>query len=301
MSYYSMPFIANIHHFLKVCLEVCELEYNSKCKVEKILIGVNSDLETVGLIKDQHKSAIKKLMKASKILLQYIYQRSDIENYYFFDCPFKVYENHYEKRKRIYLNLNKDATERDFIKTELRHLAHPKTKKEITFNYSCVNEYLGKNGMELIDFDILKNASYTNNTFISFGEKNATINYSGLAGDHDSWKFTSDQKIEFLKTRLKQLKKKNDLNPIPEVSIPNQNQLSVNQIIIFLDQLGVFTHPIFENISKNKQAEAISQIVGRNSKNVKIAIEKLDKAPSEIGQGFSKDFAKIQELISKLE
>jgi len=295
-----MSFIAGIHHFLMLCLEINELEYNSNCKIENILNGLSFDFEAIDTINKRREAGLGKLKYRSGILLQHIFKRSHSENFYFFDCPLKVYENHYEKRKLLFLKLNRDCVERDFIKTELQHLANPTTKKNITFNFSCVNEYLEKNDKELIDFDRLKNACYSLNSFITFDEKMGTINYSGLAADLESSSFTSRQKIEFLKNKLKKFKKKKVSNPVQDAAL-NPNQLSVNQIIIFLDQLGVFANPQFENLSKNKQAKAISLLVGKNSKNIKTAIEKLDKTPSAIGQGFSKDLAKIQELIAKLE
>jgi len=293
-----MSFIAGIHHFLMLCLEINELEYNSNCKIENILNGLNFDFEAIDTINKRREAELGKLKYRSGILLQHIFKRSHSENFYFFDCPLKVYENHYEKRKLLFLKLNRDCVERDFIKTELQHLAHPATKKNITFNFSCVNEYLEKNDKELIDFDRLKNACYSLNSFITFDENIGTINYSGLAADLESAAFTSRQKIEFLKNKLKKFKKKEVLNPEPEAPPKKPEQLSVNQITIFLDLLGVFANPMFENLSRNKQAKAISLLVGKNSKNIKSAIENLDKPPSENGPGFSKDLARVEALIT---
>lgn len=41
------------------------------------------------------------------------------ENYYFFDCAFKVYENHYKTRKEGFIKDHIDVNEADFIKEEL--------------------------------------------------------------------------------------------------------------------------------------------------------------------------------------
>jgi len=47
-------------------------------------------------------------------------QKSSLkENYYFFDCSFEVYKNHYHKRKIKFIANNIDVDEADFIKEEL--------------------------------------------------------------------------------------------------------------------------------------------------------------------------------------
>lgn len=53
------------------------------------------------------------------------------ENYYFFDCAFKVYENHYEKRKEEYLEDHIDVNEADFIKQELTSRMEPRMNRKL--------------------------------------------------------------------------------------------------------------------------------------------------------------------------
>jgi len=81
----------------------------------------------------------------------------------------------------------------------------------------------------------------------------------------------------------------------------NKNQLTVNQAIILLDKLGVFTDKALDNISNVKKAKLISQLLGRNEKNVKTAIEKLELKSSEIKPNYQKDLDKIQQLLGNLE
>ena len=81
----------------------------------------------------------------------------------------------------------------------------------------------------------------------------------------------------------------------------NANQLSVNQAIILLDKLGVFNDKALENLSNVKKAKLISQLIGKNEKNIKTAIQKLELKPSEITPNYQKDIDKIERILENLE
>ena len=81
----------------------------------------------------------------------------------------------------------------------------------------------------------------------------------------------------------------------------NTNQLTVNQAIILLDKLGVFSADTFENKPNTKKAKLISQLLGKNEKNVKTAIEKLELKPKDITNGYQRDLDKIQQLLNNFE
>lgn len=81
----------------------------------------------------------------------------------------------------------------------------------------------------------------------------------------------------------------------------NTNQLTVNQSIILLDKLGIFNDKAFDRVSNVKKAKLISQLLGKNWKNIKTSIESLEKKPSELGTGYQKDIDKIQKLLDNLE
>lgn len=81
----------------------------------------------------------------------------------------------------------------------------------------------------------------------------------------------------------------------------NAKQLSVNQVVILLDKLGVFTLDILEDLPNTKKAKLISQLIGKNDKNIKTAIEKLELKPSEITPNYQKDIDKIQRILDNLE
>ena len=85
------------------------------------------------------------------------------------------------------------------------------------------------------------------------------------------------------------------------IETENTNQLSVNQAIILLDKLGVFTDKTFENVPNTKKAKLISQLIGKNDKNIKTAIEKLELKPSEITPNYQKDIDKIERILENLE
>ncbi len=104
----------------------------------------------------------------------------------------------------------------------------------------------------------------------------------------------ANKMIDFL-----QSKKSNSDGNIIETE--NANQLSVNQAVILLDKLGVFTDKAFENVPNTKKAKLISQLLGKNEKNIKTSIEKLELKKSELGAGYQRDLDKIQQLLNNLE
>ena len=81
----------------------------------------------------------------------------------------------------------------------------------------------------------------------------------------------------------------------------NSKQLTVNQAIILLDKLGVFADVNFEIKSNVSKAEIISQLIGRNVKNIKTAIEQLEIKPKDITIGYQDDLDKIQQLLDKFK
>lgn len=81
----------------------------------------------------------------------------------------------------------------------------------------------------------------------------------------------------------------------------NANQLSVNQAVILLDKLGIFNTSTFENVSNVKKAKLISQLLGKNDKNIKTSIEKLELKQKDISNGYQRDLDKIQQLLDNLE
>lgn len=100
-------------------------------------------------------------------------------------------------------------------------------------------------------------------------------------------------------------KRTNSNNAMSNIENSNENettnQLSVNQAVILLDRLGVFSSTTLENVPNTKKAKLISQLLGKNVKNVKTAIEKLELKPSAITPNYQKDIDKIERILDNLE
>jgi len=292
-----MPFIVRIHRFFEVCMAINELENSTKKDVDQL---VNSDffnVEIVRRIKDSYLNEYSKLKQTSDVLLRYIYRKSKKENFYFFDCPFEVYINHFDPRKLKFLESHIDAEESHFIQQEIDHLEQPAKHKTIKIKYRFINKYLLDNGGTSIDFYVFKDSTYSYNSVIYFNEKSVTINYSKLISSNSTWQYSYQKKLEYLNNRLQEIKEEKKEAPVKRESPIRSKQLTINQAIILLDNLGMFTNNTFESSSKKKQADIISLLIGKNSKNVKIAIEKLEKSPSVNGKRYQADIGKIKNML----
>lgn len=62
-----------------------------------------------------------------------IYEIAKEQNIYFFDCPFKTYENYFESRKNKFFQEYIDATELDFLLSELDYFSKPASNRIFTF------------------------------------------------------------------------------------------------------------------------------------------------------------------------
>lgn len=62
-----------------------------------------------------------------------IYEVAKEHNIYFFDCPFKIYENYFESRKNKFFEEYIDATELDFLLSELDYFSKPAYNRIFTF------------------------------------------------------------------------------------------------------------------------------------------------------------------------
>lgn len=80
------------------------------------------------------------------------------------------------------------------------------------------------------------------------------------------------------------------------------NQLTANQIVLLLHEIGLFIHPKIEDASQVKQAELISKITGLNKDNFRNHIRKLEnyKGPN-IPPKYQADIDKIDQILNNLE
>lgn len=112
--------------------------------------------------------------------------------------------------------------------------------------------------------------------------------------------YFATQLLNFLSEK-KQLKEKQfDLQKPVTTTEQKNNQLTTNQIVILLDNLGFFAHPKIEDAPKIKQAELIGLISGLNQKNIKTHIKKLEKSLSVNGENYQKDIDKINKILDNL-
>ncbi|AEW85364.1 hypothetical protein FCOL_02595 [Flavobacterium columnare ATCC 49512] len=107
----------------------------------------------------------------------------------------------------------------------------------------------------------------------------------------------ANKMIDFLQTK----KSKSSIMTENSKEEESTSQLSVNQVIILLDRLGLFSSTMLENLPNTKKAKLISQIIGKNDKNIKTAIEKLELKPNEIKPNHQKDIDKIERILNNLE
>lgn len=131
------------------------------------------------------------------------------------------------------------------------------------------------------------------------------ISYN-LVKDNEYVLYACESFSKVKKKRLEKLLEVIDINlqyyksSESQISDKKPNQLTTNQIVLLLQEIGFFTHPKIEDASKVKQAELISLITGLNEKNIKTAIQKLDKKPSELKVNYEKDIIKINQILDNL-
>ncbi len=299
MSKYSRSFIVKIHRFMNVCMDINELETSTKLEIKNLIRNGLLHAELIKEINTSYQSEFDKLKFNSIILLKYFYNKSIKENFYFFDCPFEVYGNHYENRKEKFLKKIIDSCETDFIDSELQNLKNSSDKKIITIKYNCINKFLTKNNKEIIDFKTLKKDTKSNNSVITFHNKSATINYSKLIKTGYKWKYSYKKKIEYLNNRLIEIEKEKEL--IPVTYKKPENQLTTNQIIILFDKVGLFSLPAFEKVYKTKLSVLLSDVLNKNSKKINDSISKLEKPQSKTSLNYQNDMEKVDELLINLK
>jgi hypothetical protein len=222
-----------------------------------------------------------------------LYDASIIDDFYYLDCPLEVYKNTYAKRFYKLKNKLPDADEIFFLKSELKNLVEPTyetLKENITdFRNYCRNDFYNTSFHSKISFIRDKLSQFGWSVIIKpemyvipkipeyFSKDTSIIDYS----------FNSN------------LISKQSAKPT-DIEIKNPKQLTANQIVLLLQEIGFFIHPEIEDASKVKQAELIGLIAGLNQKNIKTNIQKLDKKPLENGLNYQKDIDKINKILDDL-
>ncbi len=217
-------------------------------------------------------------------------------NYFFYDCAFSVYENHYEQRLLEFIREHIDASESDFIKQEIEDVYNPKKMRVLLHNKETVLYHKFIESEQKLNFS-----------------KNKKIAFLTEKLKNEGWviKSSDDVYIEhydrtipgeiFFEKMTEIEKNENDLKETPGYTTRTEKQLTSNQIVLLLQETGFFAHPKIESAPKTKQSELISKICGLNAKNLKTKIENLDKKRSELGKNHQKDIDKIDDILNNLE
>lgn len=224
-----------------------------------------------------------------------LYMQSEDNNIYYFDCKSSVYKAHFEKRFENYKIEVPEGSELDFLKSEVLYFTNPETNRVIKGDYNY-HEFIPYNDRYKITLrhklDFLQKKLIKYNYLLSYTEDL----YSGQSEDGEAIKSTSIT-LRYIKSKPQESINKDKR----QSELSATKQLTTNQIVLLLSQVGFFDIQIIANAPKTKQAQLISEITGLNHKNIKIAIEKLDKKPSELGENYQKDIDKIKHIYNNLE
>lgn len=281
--------------FFEVCLQIHQLESQTDQQIQTLIASRNFSSESIDAINLNFEEAFEKHKDRGGFLLHQLFFLSERENFYFFDCPLKVYRNHYNKRKQVFMNENLDAKEKDFIHCELKNLKHPGCKRILEFPIKTMCKACSKHKRSEPQSTKLCKKIGNGSGLLFLNNQTVLVNYARLIPPLAPWKYSTARKIAFLEHKLEKLKAKKKV-PVLEPATA-QPQLTTNQSIILLNQLGVFANPIMESQSKVKQAQIIGQLINRNAKNVKTAIEKLENSLNTNGLNYKNDLNLIKDLI----
>jgi hypothetical protein len=176
-------------------------------------------------------------------------------------------------------------------------------QKNILFSEDKMDKWVSKFDIDLEDFPYFKNE-----------ELSIILNkeYSGTHNSVDERKDVFQIQTDFYfyisyteTEKLIKFLKDNSSKPLGDIKIiknkvieSKSEQLTVNQSVILLDKLGLFASSEFEEMHNTKKALLLSSLLGKNDKNIKTAIEKLELPTSKLGVNYQKDLDKIENLIN---
>jgi hypothetical protein len=226
-----------------------------------------------------------------------LYESSLHDGFYFFDCPLQTYKNVYTFRLDLFLNEFIDGDEKDFILNELRILSDPANNRLMkSLKYKCNYNEVVKN-IEKYKLTNRKKKQYLIKKAEDLGFQ-ITERSNALFGDayFDAFKIDKFQ-IEKIDNTIE----KEDPEITNENDEKSKKQLTANQAVLLLSQIGFFSHPKIENSPKTKQAWLISKLTGLNEKNLKKHIQKLEQNPNKLGDSHEKDTNKIDNILNSLE
>lgn len=170
---------------------------------------------------------------------------------------------------------------------------------------SLISRWIEKYNLEIDNFPFINNEELKKKISIPLHRNKLSFGDMFLIEDlqQDFYAYAcvieSKKMINFLESKMTNKAKVLESDK-QDTSVDKTNQLTINQAIILLDKLGVFSDELIERLPNTKKAKLISQLLGKNEKNVKTAIEKLELRKSELGAGYQKDIDKIQSILDNL-
>lgn len=175
-------------------------------------------------------------------------------------------------------------------------------QKDILFSVDHMDKWISKFEINLDDFpdfkneklNIILNKKYSG-SHISVEERREVFQIQSVFYFYTSLVVTN-KLISFLNSRSN--KQPDDINEIKNKVVKfDSKQLTVNQSVILLDKLGLFASSVFEEMSNVKKSLILSDLLGRNDKNIKKSIEMLELKTQDLTSGYQKDLSKIQQLL----
>lgn len=109
---------------------------------------------------DSHNLELKSLQTTVYNLLLELQKNSIVDNFYFFDCPFKVYQFSYHKRLFTYLNKYVDSNIFEFLKEELEIFDNPNTNRILSNELLEVNYNYFGSALKEFDFSLKKKIKF---------------------------------------------------------------------------------------------------------------------------------------------
>jgi hypothetical protein len=271
---------------------------------EELRSNIHLDVSDFDGFHPQYDHEISILASQIPPLLDELYKYSHDNNLYYFDCPGSIYINHFELRKKDYQDEVLEANELDFLLSEIKYFSKPSSNRLLqnAYNYNDYLEYKDKYKISMRrKLEFLKPKLLKHGFAIKISENEQVLDPIFNGGDIST--MITLEKVDFENNTagINDIDTKKADNDDLALLLKSQKQLTVNQIVLLLQEVGFFTHPKIEKAPKTKQADLISKICGLNAKNIKTKIQNLDKSPKEVGLNNQKDIDKIEFILNNLE
>jgi hypothetical protein len=209
-----------------------------------------------------------------------LFTKSIEESYYWFYCSFSTYKDTFYGRFNDFEKEFVDSELSDFVAEELNVI-------NLYVSYSTILD-------DRLDLDSQFHDSFLTFYFGHLDVKCLPLDFKGCPELKKKVILALKKKLSFLKEVLRG-------ESVPNLESENcEKQLTVNQCVLLMEEIGVFTGSI-SDLTKVSKAKLVSLITGKSEKNIKTSIQNLYKKPSDLGVGHQKDIDKIKALLNSME